>query len=98
MEVVLFLTLVCVCVCYLGEVVALSSVVSILITVADVNDNCPQFGQDIFTTTVPEFLGIGASAFMVLYDKLMWLSVRILLSTRGKCRFLGYFLEIKKSD
>lgn len=44
---------------------ALSSVVDVRITVSDVNDNPPRFSQDIFTTTVPEFLAVGALALQV---------------------------------
>ena len=41
------------------------SVVSVQVTVTDVNDNPPEFSQDIYTATVPEFLAVGSSAFQV---------------------------------
>ena len=44
---------------------ALSSAVNVQITVRDVNDNAPEFVQDIFTTTVPEFLALGGLALQV---------------------------------
>ena len=48
-----------------GGVPSLSSIVNVQISVSDVIDNPPQFTQDIYTTTVPEFLATGASAFQV---------------------------------
>lgn len=43
----------------------LSSIVSVQISVGDVNDNAPRFSQNVYTTSVPEFLATGASAFRV---------------------------------
>lgn len=43
----------------------LSSVVSIQITVSDINDNPPEFGQSFYSTSVSESLPTGASAFQV---------------------------------
>ena len=42
-----------------------SSVVAVQVTVTDINDNGPIFGENIYTTTVPEYLPAGASAFQV---------------------------------
>ncbi len=46
-------------------IAALSSVVNVQITVTDINDNAPQFGQDIYTTMVPEFLARTETALQV---------------------------------
>ena len=43
----------------------LSSVVSVQITVSDINDNPPEFGQSFYSTSVSESLPTGASAFQV---------------------------------
>ena len=43
----------------------LSSVVSVQITVSDVNDNPPEFAQSFYSTSVSESLPTGASAFQV---------------------------------
>lgn len=43
----------------------LSSIVSVQITVGDVNDNAPRFSQNVYTSSVPEFLATGASATRV---------------------------------
>ena len=43
----------------------LSSIVSVLITVGDVNDNAPRFTQNVYSASVPEFLPAGASAIRV---------------------------------
>ena len=43
----------------------LSSIVSVQITVGDVNDNAPRFTQNVYSTSVPEFLAVGASATRV---------------------------------
>lgn len=43
----------------------LSSVVSVQISVVDVNDNAPTFSQNVYTASVPEFLATGASATRV---------------------------------
>lgn len=44
---------------------AQSSVVNVRITVTDINDNAPQFDRDVYTTVVPEFLALSASALQV---------------------------------
>lgn len=43
----------------------LSSIVSVQITVGDVNDNAPRFSQNVYSSSVPEFLATGASATRV---------------------------------
>jgi hypothetical protein len=43
----------------------LSSIVSVQITVGDVNDNAPRFSQNVYTSSVPEFLATGASVTRV---------------------------------
>lgn len=43
----------------------LSSIVSVHISVGDVNDNAPTFTRSVYTTSVPEFLAAGASAIRV---------------------------------
>ena len=43
----------------------LSSIVSVQIAVGDVNDNAPRFTQNIYTSSVPEFLATGSSAIRV---------------------------------
>lgn len=44
---------------------ALVAIVSVQVTVTDINDNPPKFSQGIYTTSVPEFLAAGSSAFQV---------------------------------
>ena len=43
----------------------LSSIVSVQVAVGDVNDNAPRFSQNVYTSSVPEFLATGASATQV---------------------------------
>ena len=43
----------------------LSSIVSVQISVGDVNDNAPRFSQNVYTASVPEFLATGSSAARV---------------------------------
>lgn len=45
---------------------------TVRITVTDVNDNPPRFAQDIYSTTVPEFLAVGGSAFQVSVPPSHW--------------------------
>ncbi len=44
----------------------LMSMVTVLITVSDVNDNAPMFTQQVYTRQVPEFIDIGSRAISVL--------------------------------
>lgn len=56
------------------SIAALTSVVNVRIIVRDVNDNPPRFGQDIYTTSVPEFLAQGGTAFQVIYSATLFIS------------------------
>lgn len=44
---------------------ALSSVVDVVITVEDVNDNSPRFSRVTYTRTIPELLAVGEPVIQV---------------------------------
>ena len=44
---------------------ALSSVVNVVITVEDVNDNAPQFSRDSYSRIIPELWAIGEPVLQV---------------------------------
>ena len=41
------------------------SIVTVQLTISDINDNPPRFSQDIYSTSVPEFLAVGSNTITV---------------------------------
>ncbi len=44
---------------------ALMSLVTVQLTISDVNDNFPRFQSDLYSAEIPEYLAVGASALTV---------------------------------